>query len=115
MSVSCKRRTACQLRVRLEKTSAPSRVGPVEESGLSPAADRRKVELADHIRLAQIPPHIDDGLAGEVEVAIGRMRRAQDEDVAATYHLLEREQVGIGGHEGIRGQHGLRQARERLL
>jgi len=43
------------------------------------------------------------------------MRRAQDEEVAAPYHIVEREKVAVGGHEWIGGEHRLSQARERLL
>src|SRR5262249_34167755 len=45
--------------------------------------------LRDHVRLAQKSPHVDHRLAGEIEVAIGRMRRAQNEEIAAFDHVVE--------------------------
>jgi hypothetical protein len=47
------------------------------------------VALSDHISLGEKSPHVDDGLAGEIEVTITRMRRTQDEQIAAPDHIVE--------------------------
>src|SRR5262249_56613534 len=76
---------------------------------------RRSPRLRDDICLGEKAPHVDDRFAGKIEVAISGMRRAQDEEIAAAYHLLQTEEVRIGGHEWIGGEHCLGEARERLL
>ena len=78
------------------------------------------LELRNHIRILEKAPDIDDRLAGEIELAIGRMRRAEDEQIAAADDVVEREQFRIGGEriggdERVGGHHRLGEARERLL
>src|SRR5262249_62347957 len=67
------------------------------------------------VRLGEEAPHVDHRLAGEIEVAIGRVRRAQDEEIAARDRLVERDELRIGGDEGVGGEHAAGEAQERLL
>src|SRR5262249_5774391 len=53
---------------------------------------RRSPRLRDDICLGEKAPHVDDRFAGKIEVAISGMRRAQDEEIAAAYHLLQTEE-----------------------
>src|SRR5215470_5624937 len=85
------------------------------DARVTPPAHNRVCALGDDICLAEKAPHVDDRFAGEIEVAISGMRRAQDEEIASPYHLLQTEEIRIGGHEWIGGEHRLGQARERFL
>ena len=49
-------------------------------------------------------PHVDQRLATELELAIGAMWRAQDENVALRQDAIERQQIRIGLHKRIRGR-----------
>src|SRR5712692_5081353 len=95
------------------KEIAVSRVRGV--SAGSEQAPFRSHALSDHIRLLEKTPHVDHRLAGEVEVAIGRMWRAENEEIAALDHVVQGKQLRVGGDERIGGQHHAGMARERLL
>src|SRR5262249_10148860 len=71
--------------------------------------------LRDDVRFGEESPNVDDRLTAKVEVAIGRVRRAQDEQIAAPDHVVEGKQFGVGGYERIGGQHPGGQTREGLL
>jgi N-acetylmuramoyl-L-alanine amidase len=71
--------------------------------------------LRNHVGVRQRAPDVEHRLASEIERAVDGMRRAQHEQIAARDHLLEREQLGVGGDERIGGQHRLGVGRQRLL
>src|SRR5262245_30191981 len=71
--------------------------------------------LREHIRLGEEAPHVDHRLASEIEITISRVRRAQDQHVAAGDHIIEPRELRIGGHERVGAQHRAGEVRERLL
>src|SRR5262245_53223320 len=66
---------------------------------------RDRKRLRDDVGLLQAAPDVDHRLAVEVELAIGGMRSAENEEIAARDHLVERKQYRIGGDERIGGEH----------
>ena len=75
----------------------PSSCGPVAIAGLHEA------------------PHVDQRLATELELAIGVMWCAQDENVALRQDAIERHQIRIGLHIRIRGENPLGRHQEGFL
>src|SRR5262245_62601904 len=71
--------------------------------------------LREHIRLGEEAPHVDHRLAGEIEITISRVRRAQDQDVAARDQLVESRELRICGHERVGAQYPAGEIGERLL
>src|SRR5262249_28753495 len=69
----------------------------------------------DYIRVLEKAPDVGHRLAGEIEIAIGGVRCAEHEQVAARDKLVERQQFRVGGDERIGGQHGGGVAQQRLL
>src|SRR5207245_2281019 len=80
----------------LHGANPPTFVNPCDENGCAgpppritlvsksdaPGHRSPRGPLGDDIRLGEKAPHVDDRFVGKVEVAIGGMRRAQDEEVA---------------------------------
>ena len=66
---------------------------------------RRQFEATRQFGRLHKAPDIDQRLAARVEMLIGRVGSAEDQDVAALDHLGERQQLGVGLDERIGGQH----------
>ena len=58
-------------------------------------SDMRRRDLRNHVRVLEEAPDVDHRLAGKIEVAVGRVRRAQDQEIAARDHVVE-GQAGPG-------------------